>query len=308
MTDFDRLFEPLERVAAPDLWTEIEHRATMPGLLPGRRWSISPAFAVLAAAAAVLVLVGGVALLMSRGTVTPPGEEPVPAVTTTTSTTEASPSTTTPSGASTTTTPTITTSESPSDSIAEVPAEGWTRIGLRPLGAADFQNPNVLVPHNSGLLLVAQAPGEAVILTTSDGDTWRPVLQGVEDIELVTIAAGSAGYVAIGAVLGEPEAGGGSPILDPVFFFSKDGNTWSPIDDQSPFTGARIRGVADGPSGFVAVGSDEEQGGGLVWLSVDGVTWERLSSREFGFTTVAAGGPGYVATAYIDDPFGIDSS
>lgn len=102
MSAFDRAFEPLKQIPAPDLWTRIEQRAAATGLVSTRRRRISPVFAAVTAAAAVLIVVGGVVLFISVGDAPPPSGKPVPLVTSTTSTTEASPATTTPTVTSTT--------------------------------------------------------------------------------------------------------------------------------------------------------------------------------------------------------------
>ncbi len=116
---------------------------------------------------------------------------------------------------------------------------------------------------------------------------WRRVtgqdsLGGPGEQRLEAVAAGTGGWVAVGA------AGSDDGEADGAAWRSADGVDWARVTGQESLGGPgdqRLLDVAAGPSGFVAVGLDGESA--AVWTSPDGGAWERVPHDEAVF-----GGPG----------------
>ena len=123
-----------------------------------------------------------------------------------------------------------------------------------------------------------------------------------------SVTAGGPGLVAVGSANG---LGEDDPSTAAVWT-SVEGDTWARVPhDETAFGGSRsvgMHGVTAGGPGLVAVGSADPHSGedGMVWTSVDGVTWSRVSDNEevFGGSgeqwigDVTAGGPGLVAVGW----------
>ncbi|MGE5223320.1 MAG: hypothetical protein ACM3PY_12850 [Omnitrophica WOR_2 bacterium] len=79
------------------------------------------------------------------------------------------------------------------------------------------------------------------------------------------------------------------PICEPLLWFSVDGNDWELVSDQSPFGNhAYVKDIAEWNGRFIAIG-------GSVWVSDDGLTWDRVEIDLLGVPeTIAAGVMGWV--------------
>ena len=90
-------------------------------------------------------------------------------------------------------------------------------------------------------------------------------------------------------------------VVEPVLWTSADGVSWAQVSDVSGI--GQLRDVAAGPDGFVAIGTDPTDAGG-VWFSADGRVWQRAegfpdqgSSAALIPSSIAATSSGYVAAA-----------
>lgn len=140
--------------------------------------------------------------------------------------------------------------------------------------------------------------GSAAVWTSTDGVTWsrvtgpnnftgsangRALIQGM--------AIGGPGVIAVG------EADN-----DAAIWTSTDGESWSRVNNPGVLGGEGTQGIAnviDSQFGLVAVGFDtggerinflgrgsEEDMDGVVWISEDGLLWQRIDTPAFG-------GPGF---------------
>ncbi len=130
--------------------------------------------------------------------------------------------------------------------------------------------------------------GAPKLWQTEDGSTWTLVdsptwREALANDMLISVAAGPAGVVVVGA------AGSNCPACDPnpqgssVIIHSSDGVTWDRLDLSAAFDKAYFSDVTAYPDGFVIVGrvgeADDWTGAGsgtgvpAAWTSPDGVTW-----------------------------------
>lgn len=110
------------------------------------------------------------------------------------------------------------------------------------------------------------------------------------------IVASGGGFIAM--VPGrEDDPYGRWPVCEPVVWASRDGRAWSPVTDGTPFgAGAYVYDAAWGGGRFVASGGTGA-GRPIVWVSDDGVTWDRIeltSSDAVELVNVDAGGAGWI--------------
>jgi hypothetical protein len=113
-----------------------------------------------------------------------------------------------------------------------------------------------------------------------------------------TVLATDAGFVALTPA--HPDDWNDDPICEPLLWFSADGNTWELVSHHSPFgrtafvRASNLETIAERDGRFVATGGVGEQG--AVWVSDDGLTWQRAElDLEFAFT-VAVGDLGWMLT------------
>jgi hypothetical protein len=88
----------------------------------------------------------------------------------------------------------------------------------------------------------------------------------------------------------------GLPLCAPLVWFSADGNTWELLTEQSPFgAAAAIRDVAAYEGRYVAVGGTTPDDG-AVWVSTDGIEWERADVELLTAQAIAGGDLGWFLT------------
>jgi hypothetical protein len=139
----------------------------------------------------------------------------------------------------------------------------------------------------SGVFCVGEVCSWAV-WSSPDGFTWERVWES-EESWATRMVAGDSNLLAFG---------------DEAIWISGDGLTWEPVprdpevfgeDPEAPWV---VYDMAFGSAGFVAVGTDGTDA--IVWLSLDGLTWERLphDPEVFGdssMKSVIPWGDGYLA-------------
>jgi hypothetical protein len=131
------------------------------------------------------------------------------------------------------------------------------------------------------------------VWTSVDGLEWSHVPTNDEtfgsaggNAVMESVTAGGPGLVAVGAT-------GAGDQRKAVVWTSGDGLEWTrlPHDDETfgGDGGASMSGVIAGGAGLVAVGStgdivEDGSGSGVVWTSVDGLTWLRVVDDEAVFS------------------------
>ena len=298
----------LELVDDPPAAPEIDFepaKLTSPSQLrqmPKQRRAAVPVVAIIGAALLILIAIGLPVLLFSGGSEVV--EEP------TTPTTTAVPQTTTPV---TTTPPTTTaadlttTTTSTAPVAAPVPNIEWVEVDLDP----EIANMEWIVPTEYGLLAAGSLfhpSGEggvgALWNSTDGGRTWVEVEPGQFDVPE------HFGWARVGPIGVSPD---GTVVVvvsdvdDFLMWTTTDLQSWRRIESPD-FAGAdmqNIHGITWGSAGFVAVGRDAARAG--VWVSPDGIEWERIDDEDLIPTEwdgsdmwdVTAGGPGYIAVGLV---------
>jgi hypothetical protein len=173
-----------------------------------------------------------------------------------------------------------------------------------------------------GLVAVGWDWPHAAVWTSPDGITWSRVshdkalqsascwppsgscFDGAVGLGMSSVTVGGPGLVAVGDA-GHPDSENG------VVWTSVDGITWSrvPYNEAVFGGGAEMSSVTVGGPGLVAVGDAGHPDGenGVVWTSVDGITWSRVphndavfGGAQLGMSSVIVGGPGLVAVGAAD--------
>jgi len=131
------------------------------------------------------------------------------------------------------------------------------------------------VPGGGFIDFVPTAEDRAAVLRSADGTTWS-VAGAVSgpDAPGITgpVAFDGHVYVALG---GEPGGVYYGEQVNGAAWVSTDLRHWTKAPDQVAFAGVKSwNGLAARPSGFVAIGYDED--GRTVWTSPDGLHWSLL--------------------------------
>lgn len=200
---------------------------------------------------------------------------------------------------------------------------GWGRIENESLGGLGAQGMSSIAVGGPGLVAVGtESSGDdadGAVWISLDGLTWERVppdeeaLGGSGDQSMRSVTAGGPGFVAVGSQTRDLDS-------DAAVWVSADGLNWERVPhDEAVFGGSRrqaMNAVVAGGPGLVAVGYDEQDAGfddtgakateAAVWVSADGLTWERVPYDEATFggansqvmNAVVAGGPGLVAVGY----------
>jgi hypothetical protein len=140
-----------------------------------------------------------------------------------------------------------------------------------------------VVAGGPGYVGVGGLNGDAAVWVSPDGTTWSriiddEVLGGRFHEFMQSVVATDSGLIGVG--------GDGR---DALVWTSADGTSWSrvePVGDE--FTGFVMNDIAEGGPGFVAVGTiggeqAEDLVKGAVWVSADGMSWERIAFDEEAF-------------------------
>lgn len=200
----------------------------------------------------------------------------------------------------------------PDEEAAPAPAEGpaltWQRVtGQEELSSANGERMAAVTAGPSGWVAVGTTVGDqgadGAVWGSADGWEWSragdEALGGPGDQRLLDVAAGTSGLAAVGSE-GESAA----------VWLSPDGGSWQRVPAGAGAFGGPGRTVARavaalaGGPGWVVVGSDDSTGSAdaAVWLSPDGVSWERVADAEGlggdgdqGLFDVAVGPAGLVA-------------
>ncbi|MCJ7780873.1 MAG: hypothetical protein MUQ27_08595, partial [Acidimicrobiia bacterium] len=178
-------------------------------------------------------------------------------------------------------------------------------VGVRPgfVGPADTVDGTFdMTAVGSRLFAVGFVPGEderqnGVILASDDGVNWvrlagnDPALT-LGNVLMYSVTGGGPGLVAVGAGC-ETETSTGQCALHATAWASVDGTSWTRTPEDPAIFGdgttqsSGMYGVADTSHGLIAVGSMEyrtvdDEGvkemvtiHPAVWISDDGITWER---------------------------------
>ena len=131
--------------------------------------------------------------------------------------------------------------------------------------------------------------GKNVVATSSDGRVWSASYPpaGVPPAEMLDVARGAPGYVAVGA--------------SATIAFSADGSTWQ-IVASGPSDAPRLNSVTWGGGRFVAVGSS-----GTVLASWDGEEWMASDSGTArDLADVVWTGTQYVAVGGVQDAASVE--
>ena len=160
-------------------------------------------------------------------------------------------------------------------------------------------------------LLLAEGPPPTTV-PEEDGEFGEcPVISDAESATsgigvIGTVLATDAGFVALTPA--HPDDWNDDPICEPLLWFSADGNTWELVSHDSPFgkisfIRSGLYEIAERDGRFVAVGGVGERRGaeqGAVWVSDDGLTWQRADLELNYAFTVAVGDLGWMLTGLKD--------
>ena len=195
---------------------------------------------------------------------------------------------------------------------AEWTAVTWIETVDLPFGPADsLLRVEGLVASPDGYLAWGRAPTPGVnqfndmaaVFLSGDGTDWEtvPIVAGVEapnTSTVVEVAAGPAGYLAIGSVCCEPE--------HPAAWLSSDGRDWTRISIEGPIqpAGTWFQAVAGIPDGWLVLGGTEAGARSVVWSTADGRTWAAELEVDNGragptISDLAATRTGAVAVGFV---------
>ncbi|MDJ0962049.1 MAG: hypothetical protein QNJ88_15445, partial [Acidimicrobiia bacterium] len=111
--------------------------------------------------------------------------------------------------------------------------------------------------------------------------------------ELGPVVATDAGFIALAAR--NEDDWHRFPVCEPLVWFSPDGSVWQPFTNESPFgPGAIVRDLSVAGDRIVAVGGLSSSQV-AVWVSDDGVTWQRSDLVGARILGVAGSARGWIA-------------
>lgn len=201
--------------------------------------------------------------------------------------------------------------------------ERWSRsaLGSAVLGGDGRQVIYDIAAAGPGLVAVGADGFGAAVWTSPDGSRWTrvaagdPALTATLGLAMFGVAPGGPGLVAVGAETVDAV---------PAAWASVDGTEWTrvasdgllgapsasltrfaPMSDGPPVT--QLSAVVAGGPGLVAVGEDRGEAG--VWVSTDGLDWQRVADDDGTFrgenrrwlADVVATDQGLVAVGYDGD-------
>lgn len=175
----------------------------------------------------------------------------------------------------------------------------FDRGAIGPQGIVAVASKWVFYWDGTGFTFATQPPDPSLHPGSSPGCA----AQDLSDTRTeVLVAATDDGFIAL-AARGEDDWPK-NPVCEPLVWFSTDGNEWVPTSDESPFgAGAFVRDIAAAGGRIVAVGGvsfDEA----AVWVSEDGVDWERTPLDAAEVAQVAGGERGWIAIGGREGPSG----
>ncbi len=199
--------------------------------------------------------------------------------------------------------------------VARLELSDVNQVVFGPQGAVAVSDPTVMYstdgvhfaqaeqfPNQQDLPLAGVAPAAGYDpqggTAMAGGCTGGFGSKGVGPGSIGPVLATDAGFVAITAA--HPEDWNASPICEPLVWFSADGGDWELVANESPFgddTFIQPR-IAQRDGQFVAVGGRAETG--AVWVSDDGLTWNRATVDLALAGTITAGEMGWILTGLAD--------
>ncbi len=176
--------------------------------------------------------------------------------------------------------PAATAPPEPADAVAW-PDITWAEALVPPLGGPVTEHLAAVAANDDGYVAVGFAEiigrRDGVILSSPDGRTWERVgvPEALRNVDIVGVAAGPGGFVAVGSASAEDGAS-----LATVAFRSADGRAW--VRGGLPgAVGTYVYSIGGGPGGYVVAGNDVE-GGPATWFSADGSSWQRVPTEALG--------------------------
>jgi hypothetical protein len=242
-----------------------------------------PLLVAIAAAAVLLVVLAAVVLLDPFGVDDPPFiEDPTTTSVPAPTTTEAAP----------TTTEAVTTTVA--ETAVEPPVIAWQLVedeALDPPGSVFISDVIAAGPGLIAVGTISSDDGETsigAIWHSTSGQTWTRVQhddQMFNHTMVLAIAEGGPGFVAVGNAFNQEYP---DEDIAAAVWTSEDGITWSRVPHREEVFGGPgmqdMKDVAAGGPGLVAVGIDNPLGdwdsSAVVWISPDGITWQRVPHVE----------------------------
>lgn len=180
--------------------------------------------------------------------------------------------------------PVVTAPPEPADAVPW-PELVWAKADLPAIQVPGTEHLAAVAADDAGFVAVGfreEAPRrDGVILFSPDGGTWQRVdlglMLGALDLDLVDVAAGPGGFVAVGSASMD-----GRPTTT-VALRSADGRSWE-REALPEAADTYVYSVAAGPAGYLASGNTAS-GGGASWVSADGTTWQRAPTEALGAGT-----------------------
>ena len=187
----------------------------------------------------------------------------------------------------------------------------WAQSTLQALGEL-----RDVIAFDEGFIAVGQTDaGTAAVWNSDDADFWELVevepVAGVGSARMLGLTQGPDGaFVAVGVEMYLPVSSGPGPDLDAAVWLSEDGEAWQRVEDsafgligyqpnnEGEFNGEIVDVDYMPDVGYVAVGSASLSGDDevdfptqmpAVWVSADGLSWQRHSLEgEFRLRGVTA--------------------